>query len=446
MIIIGFCNLKGGVGKTTACQNIAVALAKTGRRVAVIDMDPQSNLSAGFGVTPGSTDPQVFDLLTGEAKWDDIVRQKEGVDVIPSSLNLTMAELNNSGILENDLLLREAVQAISPDRYDYVFIDSPPQLGIFTRNVLAACDKIIVPMDGGYYSLFGFKLLEEALPVLCERIGHNLEILGILMTNHNPRFSIAQTIFSEIKKSYADILFESYISQSVGLIEASSMGMSIFEYSPTSKAAQCYKDVAKELIKRVEGKEDIEIPKSKRKPGRPKKNSTKKEEIEKEIPEPQVTEPETKEQKIISEPAPVVTTEPEPIVKPGDDVLEILTPPTEIPVTPPEPEPLTPLQPSKPDSDNYVDKIKQDLIDLLPERQQQIWSQILAPIEDVSRGEINIEELREDFSNSDNYRYTFYVLTDENNRLEAVSFPDQIADPLRAVVKLDEHGAAEIFF
>lgn len=438
MIIIGFCNLKGGVGKTTACQNIAVALAKTGRRVAVIDMDPQSNLSAGFGVTPGSTDPQVFDLLTGEAKWDDIVRQKEGVDVIPSSLNLTMAELNNSGILENDLLLREALSAISPDRYDYVFIDSPPQLGIFTRNVLAACDKIIVPMDGGYYSLFGFKLLEEALPVLCERIGHNLEILGILMTNHNPRFSIAQTIFSEIKKSYADILFESYISQSVGLIEASSMGMSIFEYSPTSKAAQCYKDVAKELIKRVEGKEDIEIPKSKRKPGRPKKNSTKKEEIEKENPAPQVTEPETKEQKIISEPVPIVINEPEDKPKPEP---EPLTPPQ-----PPEPKPLKPLQPSKPEPDNYVGKIKQDLIDLLPERQQQIWSQILAPIEDVSRGEINIEELRKDFSNSDNYRYTFYVLTDENNRLEAVSFPDQIADPLRAVVKLDEHGAAEIFF
>ena len=468
MIIIGFCNLKGGVGKTTACQNIAVALAKTGRKVAVIDMDPQSNLSAGFGVTPGSTDPQVFDLLTDEAKWDDIVKQKEGVDIIPSSLNLTMAELNNSGLLENDSLLREAVQAISPDRYDYVFIDSPPQLGIFTRNVLAACDKIIVPMDGGYYSLFGFKLLEEALPVLRERVGNNVEVLGILMTNHNPRFSIAQTIFNEIKKSYADILFESYISQSVGLIEASSMGMSIFEYSPSSKAAQCYKDVAKELIKRVEGKDsEVKISKGKSR-GRPKKVSEKKEEIKTETPKPEVTEP-----------APIIATdtvtEPKPIAKPDDDILEILTPtpapqplegievivtPPDIveiptvqepkpsePITPPEqpePKPEPPLPPKKPKG--YEDKIKQDLIDLLPERQQQIWSQILAPIEDVSRGEINIEELREDFSNSDNYRYTFYILTDENNRLEAVSFPDQIADPLRCVVKLDEHGAAEIFF
>ena len=255
MITLGFCNLKGGVGKTTACQNIAVALAKTGRKVAVIDMDPQSNLSAGFGVTPATTDPQVFDLLTDETKWDDIVKNKEGVDIIPSSLNLVMAELNQTGLFENDLLLREALKQISPDRYDYVFIDSPPQLGIFTRNVLAACDKIIVPMDGGFYSLFGLRLLNNSLPVLRERLGNDLEILGILMTNYNPRLYIAHHIFDEVKKSFGDILFESYISQSVSLIEATSMGQSIFEYSPKSKAAQCYKEVAEELIKRLENVE-----------------------------------------------------------------------------------------------------------------------------------------------------------------------------------------------
>ena len=110
MIIVGFCNLKGGVGKTTACQNIAAALAKSGKKVAVIDMDPQSNLSEGFGVTPSPTEPQVFDLLTGGAEWDDIVRQKEGVDIIPSSLNLVMAELNNDGPMASDTVLRKGGQ------------------------------------------------------------------------------------------------------------------------------------------------------------------------------------------------------------------------------------------------------------------------------------------------------------------------------------------------
>ena len=110
MITLGFCNLKGGVGKTTACQNIASAIARTGRKIAVVDMDPQSNLSAGFGVTPSPSDPQVFDLLSGDAQWDDIVKHKEGVDIIPSSLNLVMAELNDTGLFDNDMLLRDALK------------------------------------------------------------------------------------------------------------------------------------------------------------------------------------------------------------------------------------------------------------------------------------------------------------------------------------------------
>ena len=452
MITLGFCNLKGGVGKTTACQNIAVALAKAGRKVAVIDMDPQSNLSAGFGITPAPTDPQVFDLLTDEAKWDDIVKHKEGVDIIPSSLNLVMAELNQSGLFENDSLLREALGQISPDRYDYVIIDSPPQLGIFTRNVLGACDKIIVPMDGGYYSLFGLKLLESSLSVLRERLGNNLEILGILMTNYNPRLSIAHTIFSEVKKSFGDILFESYISQSVGLIEASSMGLSIFEYSPKSKAAQCYKEVAEELIKRLEGKKGkVEI--SKRKSGRLRKSDTKvSEKKAKEIKE------EVKEE-ISEAPAPEPEAEVIEILEPSKEIeLEVTAlqeiPETSKPIIEPEPkadkadtEKNKKIEPEPVHSGGaYEQSVKQDLIDLLPERQKQIWTQILAPISDVSRGEIDIKELRDDFLNSDKYRYTFYILTDDGDKLDAVSFPAQIVEPLRCVVKLDENGSAEIFF
>ena len=110
MITIGFCNLKGGVGKTTACQNIAVALVKMGHKVAVVDMDPQSNLSAGFGVTPSETEAQVFDLLSGGASWDDIVCTKEGVDIIPSCLNLAMAELNDTSPVSRNTALRDALK------------------------------------------------------------------------------------------------------------------------------------------------------------------------------------------------------------------------------------------------------------------------------------------------------------------------------------------------
>ena len=438
MITLGFCNLKGGVGKTTACQNIAAAIARTGRKIAVVDMDPQSNLSAGFGVTPSPSEPQVFDLLSGDASWDDIVRHKEGVDIIPSSLNLVMAELNNTGLFASDMLLRDALKKISPDRYDYIILDSPPQLGIFTRNVLAACNKVIVPMDGGFYSLFGLKLLESSLSVLSERLENNLEILGILMTNYNPRLYIAKNIFDEVKKTFGDVLFESYISQSVGLIEASSMGLSIFEYSPKSKAAECYRDVAKELVRRVEGEnsqfEEVSKKKTRKKKEKQEQKGTQEIQKSANVQEPQEAkaeepvknpeehEPEQKPEKI-SEPE--IKTEPKPEQK-------------QVPVAQPFVQILT--------GDPYVDGIKQQLLDLLPERQKQQWAHVLAPISDISRGEIDVRELRDDFENSDKYRYTFYILNDEEDKLFPVAFADQIIEPLRCVVKLDENGSAEIFF
>lgn len=253
MKIIGLCNLKGGVGKTTACQNIAAAFAKSGRRTAVIDMDPQSNLSAGFGLTLSPEDPQLFDILTGAANWDDIVRTKEDVDIIPSSLSLVMAELNQEGPLKHNGILREALSKVDPDRYDYIFLDSPPQLGPFTRNVLTACSKIIVPMDGGFFSLIGLRLLAASMPVLRERLNPELELAGIIMTNYNPRLYIARQVYEDVRKNYGDVLFTSCIRQNVSIIEASSMGMSVFAYSPKSKGAQCYREAADELIERLEG-------------------------------------------------------------------------------------------------------------------------------------------------------------------------------------------------
>lgn len=414
MIIIGFCNLKGGVGKTTACQNIAVGLARKGKRVAVVDMDPQSNLSAGFGVIPSATDPQVFDLLSGGAEWDDILRIKEGVDIIPSSLDLTMAELNQTGPLSSDHVLRDALKKISPDRYDYILLDSPPQLGIFTRNVLAACNKIIVPMDGGYYSLFGLKLLDSSLDILSERLGNELEILGILMTNFNSRLYISRQIYDDVKKNFGDVLFEKYISQSVSLIEASNMGFSIFEYSPKSKAAQCYKEVTEELLKKLEKFSAPSTRKAAPVVVKPKKKE------EKQEPEP---EPEQAPEKIQAAP---VKKEPEP---------------------PEEPEAPAPVINSRPQSTAgpYEEGIKQEVIDMLPDSRKAMWSQMLAPISDITRGEIDVKELREDFERCDNGRYTFYVLNDEQESLWPVMYPDQIVEPMRCVIKWDEYGSVEVF-
>ena len=436
MIIIGFCNLKGGVGKTTACQNIASALSKMGKKIAVVDMDPQSNLSAGFGLNPSPTDPQVFDLLSGSAEWDDIVINKEGIDVVPSSLSLVMAELNDEGPVSKKTALRDALKKIDPDRYDYVFLDSPPQLGIFTQNVLAACNKIIVPMDGGFYSLFGLRLLDRSMGIFRERLNPELEIAGILMTNYNPRLYISRKIYEDVKNSFGELLFDSYIRQNVSIIEASSMGMSIFEYSPKSKGAECYRAVTQELLRRFEGAdiaaehaETAETPVNV-----PDEEPAK---IETET----VTEPEHEQ---VIEPEPDIEPEPEP-----DPVSE--------PVSEPEPETLQSEKPAVPEpvkiqpnekrvsTGPYEEGIKSDIIDMLPESEKAMWKQLLDSVTDISRGELDVRSLRDDFEDSDKDRYTFYILNDESDTFWPVMYPDQIIEPLKCLIKWDEYGSAEVF-
>ncbi len=250
MLIIGFCNLKGGVGKTTACQNVAVGLARLGKRVAVLDMDPQSNLSASFGISVAPGALQIFDLLSREARWDDVVSSKEGIDIIPSSLDLVMAELHPEGAIGKDTLLREALALVDPKRYDFILLDSPPQLGVFTRNVLTASNLLVVPMDGGFYSLAGLRLLNEAIPLFKARLNPRLAFLGILMTRHNPNVFISREVASEVRSFFGDLFFSAYVRQNVSLIEASSLGMSIFAYDPASNGAHDYKRVAAELLER----------------------------------------------------------------------------------------------------------------------------------------------------------------------------------------------------
>ena len=443
MMIIGFCNLKGGVGKTTSCQNIAAALKKLGKKIAVVDMDPQSNLSAGFGISPSPTDPQVFDLLSGAAEWDDIISRKEGIDIIPSSLNLVMAELNDDGPVQKRTALRDALAKIESDRYDYILIDSPPQLGIFTQNVLTASSKIIVPMDGGFYSLFGLRLLDRSMNTFRERLNPDLEIGGILMTNYNPRLYISRQIYEEVRKSFQGLLFENYIRQNVSIVEASSMGMSIFEYEPKSKGAECYRIVTQEFLRRFEGgdvSDDKPAPATplerfeeliradESEPETPADDPVTESVIEIEIPEPETPASESEPETVPETPEPETpASESEPETAPE-------TPESEPPAAKPEPE-----------DPPYVQSIKQAVIDMLPESEKETWIQLLKSVHDVSRGEIDVRILRDDFEDSDKDRYTFYVLNDEADSFWPVMYPDQIIEPLRCVMKWDENGAVEVY-
>ena len=456
-MIIGFCNLKGGVGKTTSCQNIASALSKMGRKIAVVDMDPQSNLSAGFGINPSPTDPQVFDLLSGAAEWDDIITRKEGIDIVPSSLNLVMAELNDDGPISRRTALRDALAKVDADRYDYILLDSPPQLGIFTQNVLAACQKIIVPMDGGFYSLFGLRLLDRSMDTFRERLNPGLEIGGILMTNYNPRLYISRQIYEEVRKSFGGLLFESYIRQNISIVEASSMGMSIFEYEPKSKGADCYRAVTQEFLRRLEGNNADDEPEKAGNSSAPSSEAD-----TRIVPEPR-KEPAPEVIPAQTAPAPAVVSaenEPAPETTPAESETAPVIPET---VREPEPVPEEPApekehtpkpvpSPVKPQAGGslvtlgaYEESIKQDVLDMLPEAEKAMWTQLLGSVHDISRGEIDVHSLRDDFEDSDKDRYTFYVLNDEADTFWPVMYPDQIIEPLRCVIKWDEYGSAEVF-
>ncbi len=444
MMIIGFCNLKGGVGKTTSCQNIAAALSKSGKKIAVVDMDPQSNLSAGFGLSPSPTDPQVFDLLSGAAEWDDVITAREGIDIVPSSLSLVMAELNENAPTSRRTALRDALARIDADRYDYILLDSPPQLGIFTQNVLAASRKIIVPMDGGFYSLFGLRLLDRSMGTFRERLNPELEIGGILMTNYNPRLYISRQIYEEVRKQFGDVLFESYIRQNISIVEASSVGMSIFEYEPKSKGAECYRTVTEEFLRRFGG----ETPAPVKAPEPETVPEISASETESVIPPEIFAEekaPETvPEHESESLPETVAESEPEP-----EAVPEIPASPE--PVREPEPKPAVPSPVVPLPGEKrvtlgaYEESIKQDILDMLPEAEKGMWMQLLGSVTDISRGEVDVRSLREDFEESDKDRYTFYILNDEADSFWPVMYSDQIIEPLRCVIKWDEYGSAEVF-
>lgn len=223
-----------------------------GRRVAILDMDPQSNLSASFGVVAEETTPHVFDFLSGNASWDEVLIKKEGIDIIPSAIDLIMVELHPEGSIGKDTLLKDAILSIESDRYDFVFFDSPPQLGVFTRNVIAASDNLLIPIDGGFYGLSGLRLLNEAIPLFKERLNPNLSILGILLTRHNPNVFIHKEVAAEIKNFFGDLLFDAYIRQNVSLVEAGSFGESIFSYDASSNGARDYEQAALEFIGRCE--------------------------------------------------------------------------------------------------------------------------------------------------------------------------------------------------
>ncbi len=253
---ICFANQKGGVGKTTSAVNISACIARSGKRVLLVDSDPQGNATSGIGINKRNIGATVYDLLIGRSKACEAVKSTsyDGLYIIPSSINLVGAEMELVDEDKREYRLRNALEPIKKD-YDYIIIDCPPSLGLITINSLVAADAVIVPLLCEYYSLEGLSQLTLTLKHIKRLYNPALELLGVLINMYDGRLNLTVQVMEEIKKYFSDKLFASPIPRNVKISEAPSYGMSIIDYDRHSKGAAAYASVAREIMERSTKKE-----------------------------------------------------------------------------------------------------------------------------------------------------------------------------------------------
>ncbi len=253
--VICIANQKGGVGKTTSSVNIAAGLGQIGRKVLIIDMDPQGNASSGLGVKRYETqEKSIYHALIGEQQLKDIIQQvsEQGLSIATANPDLVGAEIELVDMPRREYRLKEAIASVA-DAFDYVLIDCPPSLGLLTVNSLTAADSFLVPLQCEYYALEGLSQLLNTAGLIKKGLNTQLKIEGILLTMFDTRNNLSHQVVSEIKAHFSDKVFESIIPRNVRLSEAPSHGQSIFEYDPKSVGAKKYLALAKELDLRVYG-------------------------------------------------------------------------------------------------------------------------------------------------------------------------------------------------
>ena len=244
--IIAFANQKGGVAKTTTTLNLAAAFAEQGHRVLCVDMDPQGNLTMSQGIDPDTLELSMYDVLVHHIPIKQVIRKRE-IDVACASIDLAGAEIAMSTQIGRERSLAKALGAVRDD-YDFVCIDTPPSLGLLTINALTAAHKVIVPVQCEYLSMRGLIQLQNTLQMIRENLNPDVEIEGILPTLMDTRTIHAKEAIEILEENFGDRVFASRIRKTVRFAEAPVKGMSVLKYDPDGKAAQSYRDLAKEVL------------------------------------------------------------------------------------------------------------------------------------------------------------------------------------------------------
>lgn len=249
--VVALANQKGGVGKSTTAINLAASLALHGRRILLIDLDPQGNASSGLGIERGAIDTSIYDVLLKETDLEDAVEPTSvrNLFVVPATIDLAGAEIELVSVLSRETRLKAAIKGTGGD-YEFVFIDCPPSLGLLTVNALTAADEVVIPIQCEYYALEGLSQLLRNIQLVTGNLNPDLKVGGVVLTMYDGRTRLSKDVAHQVREYFGDTAYRTVIPRSVRLSEAPSYGEPIEAFDPMSRGAIAYRQLGREFLER----------------------------------------------------------------------------------------------------------------------------------------------------------------------------------------------------